>query len=169
MPLSVTKIEEEIEERSLLKHPFYRMWSGGKLTLDQLAGYSKEYYQLVKAVPKLVANVGTLTNDPSVKSRIHENLEEELTHIEPWVMFSGALGVSRSELDSHAGARCTLDSVGELDRLTRSSFLEGVAAMYAYEKQLPGISRSKIEGLKMHYGLHGGDATRYLAARGGRR
>ena len=118
MPLSGRKIDDEIDERSLLKHPFYRMWTDGKLTLDQLAGYSKEYYQLVKAVPTLISNIESLTDDASVKSRIHENLEEELTHIEPWMLFAGALGVSRSELESHVAAGDTLDSVEELERLT---------------------------------------------------
>ena len=45
------KIDRIIEERSLLKHPFYQTWSDGKLTREALVGYSKEYYQLVKAVP----------------------------------------------------------------------------------------------------------------------
>ncbi len=47
----IKRIDEMIEERSLLKHPFYQMWSDGKLTQESLAGYSKEYFQLVKAVP----------------------------------------------------------------------------------------------------------------------
>ena len=47
----IQKIDRIIEERSLLKHPFYQSWSDGKLTHEALAGYSKEYYQLVKAVP----------------------------------------------------------------------------------------------------------------------
>ncbi|NIP31398.1 MAG: pyrroloquinoline quinone biosynthesis protein PqqC, partial [Candidatus Dadabacteria bacterium] len=46
----IKRIDEMIEERSLLKHPFYEMWSDGKLTLESLAGYSKEYFQLVKEV-----------------------------------------------------------------------------------------------------------------------
>ena len=45
------KIDRIIEERSLLNHPFYQAWSDGKLTRESLTGYSKEYYQLVKAVP----------------------------------------------------------------------------------------------------------------------
>jgi pyrroloquinoline-quinone synthase len=32
---------------------------------------------------------------------------------------------------------------------------QGAAAMYAYEKQLPEISRSKIDGLKNFYGIDG--------------
>jgi len=47
----IQKIDRIIEERSLLNHPFYQTWSDGKLTHEALAGYSKEYYQLVKAVP----------------------------------------------------------------------------------------------------------------------
>ncbi len=47
----IQEIDRIIEERSLLKHPFYQAWSDGKLTRESLAGYSKEYYQLVKAVP----------------------------------------------------------------------------------------------------------------------
>ena len=50
------RIDAEIEKRSLLKHPFYRKWSEGKLTKGNLAGYSMEYFQLVKAVPTLVSN-----------------------------------------------------------------------------------------------------------------
>ena len=45
---TIKKIDEMIEERSLLKHPFYQMWSDGKLTPESLAGYSKEYFQLGK-------------------------------------------------------------------------------------------------------------------------
>jgi len=51
MSYLVQKIDRIIEERSLLKHPFYQAWSDGKLTREALVGYSKEYYQLVKAVP----------------------------------------------------------------------------------------------------------------------
>ena len=50
----IQKIDMLIEERSLLKHPFYQAWSEGKLTQDALAGYSKEYFQLVKAVPRFM-------------------------------------------------------------------------------------------------------------------
>jgi pyrroloquinoline-quinone synthase len=38
----VGRIDSEIEKRSLLKHPFYKMWSEGRLTVDHLQGYSKE-------------------------------------------------------------------------------------------------------------------------------
>ena len=66
MTLLMDQINGEIEKSSLLKHKFYQMWQEGKLTLDDLAGYSKEYYQLVKNVPHLVEN--TLINNKNEKT-----------------------------------------------------------------------------------------------------
>jgi pyrroloquinoline-quinone synthase len=155
------RIDAEIEKQSLLKHPFYRMWSMGTLTRQSLAGYSMEYFQLVKAVPGLVSNIASVAGSAPL-GQILDNLEEERGHIEPWAAFAGSLGVTRGVLDAHRGSPGTLRAVSELQRLTSSSFGEGIAAMYAYERQLPEISRSKIDGLRKFYGLEGGDATRYF-------
>lgn len=130
--------------------------------MGELAGYSKEYFQMVKAVPKLVSNVEARAPSGAEREQIGENMREEQTHIEPWVKFAGSLGVSRSELESYGGTPKTVESTNALEGVTSRSYLEGVAALYAYEKQLPQISRSKIDGLEKHYGLRGGDATRYF-------
>ena len=42
-------IDNEIGKRSLLNHRFYILWKEGKLTLNHLRSYSKEYFQLVKS------------------------------------------------------------------------------------------------------------------------
>lgn len=157
----LTRIDAEIEKQSLLKHPFYRMWSEGGLTQENLAGYSMEYFQLVKAVPTMVSNVASLA--PSANAgQIRANLAEELTHVAPWIEFAGSLGVERGKLERYHGAPGTLEAVHALEVLTTSSFKDGAAAMYAYEKQLPEISHSKIEGLKKFYGKEDGDATGYF-------
>jgi pyrroloquinoline-quinone synthase len=44
--------------------------------------------------------------------------------------------------------------VNRLKRITQSEdFLEGLAGLYAYESQIPEVSRTKREGLKKFYGL----------------
>ncbi|MDE2590603.1 MAG: pyrroloquinoline quinone biosynthesis protein PqqC, partial [Patescibacteria group bacterium] len=53
----IERIDKIIEEQSLLKHKFYVMWNEGKLSLESLSGYSKEYFQLVKSVPSFVGSV----------------------------------------------------------------------------------------------------------------
>jgi pyrroloquinoline-quinone synthase len=157
----LARIDAEIERQSLLKHPFYRMWSEGGLTRENLAGYSMEYFQMVKTVPQMVSNVASLAPARRVAA-IRSNMEEEMTHIQPWIRFAGSLGVARRTLEAYGGADATIASVGAMSSLTASSFEEGVAAMYAYEKQLPRISRSKIDGLKRFYGLESPDATEYF-------
>lgn len=158
----IRKVDEEIERQSLLKHAFYQRWSHGELTTKELAGYSREYFQLVKAVPRMVASVGALASSAGDRRKIAANAREEKTHVQPWVRFAATLGVAPAELEAYAGRAKTVSSVSSLESLTASSFAEGAAAMYAFESQLPKISRSKIEGLQKFYGMSGGDATRYF-------
>jgi pyrroloquinoline-quinone synthase len=157
----VQRIDSEIEKRSLLKHSFYQMWSEGMLTVDHLQGYSLEYFQLVKAVPNFVESIAQTADQP-VRSDIINNAREEAEHVEPWVRFASALGVSRSELASYGGSAKTNDAVAKMMALAGSTFEEGVAAMYAYEMELPKISRSKIDGLKKFYNMDNADATNYF-------
>jgi pyrroloquinoline-quinone synthase len=160
--LLIERIDYEIEKHSLLKHVFYQMWSEGKLTINHLQGYSKEYFQLVKVVPKFVENIFNVITDPSLKRAIGQNLKEESEHIEPWIMFSTAMGIQRNDLASYKGENETNMAVSTLSQLTERSLEEAVAAMYAYEKELPKISRSKIHGLKKFYGVQSNEATKYL-------
>ena len=160
--LLIERIDYEIEKHSLLKHVFYQMWSEGKLTINHLQGYSKEYFQLVKVVPKFVENIFNVIADPSLKRAVGQNLKEESEHIEPWIMFSTAIGVQRSDLASYKGENETNMAVSTLSQLTERSLEEAVAAMYAYEKELPKISKSKIDGLKKFYGVQSNEAMKYL-------
>ena len=58
--LLIKILDDEISKRSLLNHTFYTLWKEGKLTLNYLRSYSKEYFQLVKAVPQLVDNLSLI-------------------------------------------------------------------------------------------------------------
>ena len=158
----IERIDYEIEKRSLLKHRFYQMWSEGKLTFDHLQGYSKEYFQLVKVVPKFVENIFNMVTNPSLNRDISQSLKEEYEHIEPWIVFSTAMGVKREDLTSYKGQTETNKAVSTLTRLTELSLEEAVASMYAYEKELPKISRSKIDGLNNFYGVKSHHATKYF-------
>ncbi len=112
----IKRIDEMIEERSLLKHPFYQMWSDGKLSLDSLKGYSKEYFQLVKAVPSFMSPLIEQAPD-SLKNELTFNQEEEIQHIKPWMRFASSLGVGEKELDNYAGLPKTIQAVSLLSSL----------------------------------------------------
>ena len=156
----IKRIDEMIEERSLLKHPFYQMWSDGKLSLDSLTGYSKEYYQLVKSVPSFMTPIIEQAPD-SLKSELTSNQEEEIQHIKPWLRFASSLGVDEKELEHYAGLPKTIQAVSQLSSLM-NSFEGGSCAMYAFEKEIPKISQVKLEGLAEFYGISSEQATEYF-------
>src|SRR5919108_1128436 len=148
------RIDLEIERRNLLKHKFYRLWSEGKLDMKQLKGYSLEYFQMVRAVPLLVENImSCCTDDTNLKSVLRENYKEEFEHIELWAKFAGSLGIKSNELVDYISSDATNNAIKFLIRVTGKSLGQGAAAMYAFEKQLPEISRSKIDGLVLFYDL----------------
>ena len=143
------RIDDIIEEGSLLKHQFYQMWSEGRLTKPMLAGYSKEYYQLVKAVPLYMENI--LSTAPQSED-LESNMREEYDHIPLWEDFAAGLGVPRDELAAYEGLEKTKTAVRSLHGLM-DGYYAGAAAMYSLEKEIPQISRTKLEGLREFYGM----------------
>jgi len=156
----IKKIDEMIEERSLLKHPFYQMWSDGKLSQESLAGYSKEYFQLVKAVPFFMTPIIEKAPD-SVISELITNQQEESDHVKLWIDFAGELGVSEDELISYTGLTKTRKAVSDLNELM-NTYEGGACAMYAFEKEIPKISQTKLDGLAEFYGMTSDQATEYF-------
>lgn len=162
MTLLIDQINSEIEKHSLLKHKFYQLWQEGKLTLDQLAGYSKEYYQLVKTVPLIVKNTLENNSNPRYEKLIKAALQEENEHIEPWEKFASSLSVNRDDLKNYSPDPLTGQAVSRLLEISSASFIEGVASMYAFEKELPKISDTKSAGLKEFYGLNNESSHQYF-------
>ena len=156
----IEKIDRIIEERSLLNHPFYQTWSDGKLTHEALAGYSKEYYQLVKAVPIFMTQLMD-----QVPSSLYDELDfhqqEEFSHIGMWERFASGLGVSRNDLLNYNGLYKTNHAISGMHQLM-GSLESGAVAMYALEKEIPKISQIKLEGLAEFYGLTSEDVTKYF-------
>jgi len=156
----IQEIDRIIEERSLLKHPFYQAWSDGKLTRESLVGYSKEYYQLVKAVPIFMTQLMDYVPS-SMYNELDFHQQEEFSHISMWERFASGLGVSRNDLLNHDGLYKTNHAISGMHTLM-SSFVSGSTAMYALEKEIPKISQTKLEGLAEFYGLTSEDVTKYF-------
>ncbi len=156
----IKRIDEMIEERSLLKHPFYEMWSDGKLTVESLAGYSKEYFQLVKAVPSFMSPIIEKAPE-SVIPELVDNQQEEADHIQPWIKFAGELGIPEDELTNYEGLEKTKKAVSDLGKLM-NTYEGGSCAMYAFEKEIPKISQTKLDGMAQFYGMSNDNATEYF-------
>ncbi|MCH8328616.1 MAG: CADD family putative folate metabolism protein [Candidatus Marinimicrobia bacterium] len=154
----ITQLDAVIERHAMLKHPFYEMWNEGGLSREALAEYAKQYYAHVQAFPTYVSAVHAHTDDIAVRQLLLENLIEEergeANHPELWLRFAEGLGVDRQDVLGAELLDATRQSVAVLKRLSnRSDGLEGMAALYAYESQIPEVARTKREGLRDFYGL----------------
>ncbi|MBI2845098.1 MAG: iron-containing redox enzyme family protein [Chloroflexi bacterium] len=148
------ELEAELASRHLLHHSFYEKWAEGALSRDALRGYTKEYCQLVDAIPALVRTVQTKAPTPEMVAGLGENLREEKEHPELWLRFGEALGLSRRDFLQHTPLPETTEAVSTLRRIVEDrSFVEGVAALWGFESQVPEVSEKKIEGLTTFYGI----------------
>jgi pyrroloquinoline-quinone synthase len=149
---------EAVMEYSMLKHPFYVAWSEGKLSKSVLAEYAKQYYAHVRAFPTYVSAVHSRCEEIATRQMLLENLIEEErgdeNHPELWLRFAESLGVARGKVRDAELLTSTKASVARLKELTRSEdYRDGLAALYAYESQIPEVARTKREGLKSFYGI----------------
>ena len=160
MQTLVQRIDALLESRPLLKHPFYERWSAGELTLESLSGYAKEYYQLVKEVPRCVAAVAEVADEKHQRALI-SNQEEEQSHVPLWEAFARGLGQNMDAFCSYEGLEKTRAVVKRFHSLC-SSFGLGASTMYAFEKPLPAISQEKLSGLARFYGIETQETIEYF-------
>lgn len=157
-PNFLDQIHTIIEEHHLLKHPFYQLWNQGQLTLTMLQEYAQEYYLQVHHFPTYVSATHAACDDLAIRQMLLENLIEEergtANHPELWLRFAEGLGVERQAILSRHPLPETQESVRILKNLARSENpAAGLAALYAYEAQIPAVAKTKIEGLEQFYGI----------------
>lgn len=159
------RIDEMIEERHLLKHPFYTKWTEGTLPIEAMREYARQYFAFESAMPRFLSALHTRTENAQVRQQILDNLWDEEhgkdNHAELWLRFAEGIGVDREDVKSAERNEATDALVKMYEEITRQQpVAAGVAALYAYERQVPQTSGSKIDGLARNYGV---DDSRSIA------
>src|SRR5246127_2989597 len=162
------EIDARVAGQHLLDHPFYQAWSRGELSLDALRDYATQYYHHVAAFPTYLSAVHAQTDDTEVRRQILSNLMDEEAgspnHPELWLQFAESLGLDREEVKSAAQWPETKKLIGDFRACCgeRGTGV-GLAALYAYESQIPSVSEKKIEGLKTFYGFSDPEGYKYFS------
>jgi pyrroloquinoline-quinone synthase len=163
----LARMDAAIAEKSLLKHPFYQDWQAGKLSREALQLYAAQYYRHVEAFPGHLRVLAARTEGP-LQGLIRENLAEEENpagpHPKLWRDFAEAVGVGEDDITccpALPGTQAVVHKFREIcgDRPVQ----EAVAALYAYESQVPEIATTKIDGLKKFYGVTQAEGLEYFA------
>lgn len=161
------QIDRRVDARHLLLHPFYQAWSHGTLSRECLCQYAVEYYRHVRAFPTYLSALHAHVADESTRKHLLRNLiDEEMgepNHLQLWRTFGLALGASEEALDTRVPMPAIDQLIATFRKVCfRGDVAEGIAALYAYESQIPAVSHSKISGLRAHYGLERASAWEYF-------
>ena len=163
----LNEIDSKIAAKHLLTHPFYQAWTRGELTKEALKDYARQYYHHVAAFPTYLSNVHANTEDQSARRQILANLIDEEAgnpnHPELWLQFAGSLGVPSEDARGVEQWDETRNLINTFRSVCRDgTSAEGLAALYAYESQIPAVSESKIDGLRKFYGITDSAGTHYF-------
>jgi pyrroloquinoline quinone (PQQ) biosynthesis protein C len=144
------RIEEVRDRWNVLEHPFYRRWSAGELTGEELAHYAGEYRHAVEAIARL--SEGAANDDP----RLADHAAEERQHVDLWDRFLQRAGGTTDRDPAPETVEC-------VRAWRRQGLLSSLVALYAVESGQPAIAQTKLEGLTAHYGFEEGPATEYFS------
>jgi pyrroloquinoline-quinone synthase len=164
-----TAIDSRVAERAMLSHPFYQAWTEGRLPLDTLRDYARQYFHHVEAFPRAVSAVHSACDDREGRRMLAENLAEEegleagkQDHASLWLMFACGLGEREEAVRSQRLNPETRALIDTFRKLSRQSYAAGLGALYAYESQFPGVAHAKIEGLIERYGISEESTLRFF-------
>ncbi len=157
------QLEARIAKYDLLCHPFYKAWSAGRLTRDDLREYAQDYYHHVEAFPSYLAALGLRLEDGELRRAVLANMCDEkgvegrpgkdsVPHSDLWLDFAEGMGSSRN-LEWHTPVREIRQLIRHFHGVaSEGSVEEALAAFYAYESQVPRIAKEKESGLRGMYG-----------------
>jgi pyrroloquinoline-quinone synthase len=157
----LTRIDRLIDERHLLGHSFYRKWVAGTLPTEALQDYARQYYAFESTFPRILSALHSRSDRPDVRASLLDNLWDEehgeVNHAELWLRFAEGMGVSRDDVrgaERNEATQALVDTYW--NAASNAPVAAGVAAVYAYERQVPQVALAKIDGLKQRYGVTNG-------------
>jgi pyrroloquinoline-quinone synthase len=152
------ELDARIAKYDLLCHPFYKAWSAGELTREDLRGYALDYYQHVNAFPSYLAAFALRLNDGELRQAVLANMRDEQggeaedAHSDLWMDFAEGMGGARSAY-GHEAVPEVKDLVQRFTQVAENGTpAEALAAFYAYESQVPRVATEKERGLRERYG-----------------
>ncbi len=157
------QLDARVAKHDLLCHPFYKAWSAGELTREDLCEYAKDYYHHVEAFPTYLAELGIRLDESELRRAVLANLYDEKgledglgqtaeDHADLWLDFAEGMGADR-DLYGHTPVAEVAGLIQFFHRIaSEGTPEEALAAFYAYESQVPRVAVEKARGLRETYG-----------------
>jgi len=145
---------EDISDRLLLDHPFYRRWEAGELSRDELTAYAEQYRHFEAQLPSFLEALLAIVpaaDRPLIEANLADEVAGPATHLELFDRFCASVDATS------AAASPAMSSLTDLYEAAvasnDASFAVGVLA--GYEVQAAEVAATKGAGLTEHYGVEG--------------
>ena len=154
----IDQLDEKIQDKHLLNHPFYETWNAGELSHEAIKEYSAQYFKHVSSFPRYLSSIHSNCDDLKTRQMLLDNLIDEErgseNHPELWMRFAEGMGNSRKSVESKKAMQEIEELVATFYSLSKSEqYHVGLAALYCYESMQPEISETKKDGLQKFYGI----------------
>jgi pyrroloquinoline-quinone synthase len=159
----VRELDARIGKYDLLAHPFYKAWTAGELTREDLREYAQDYFHHVDAFPSYLAAFALRLENGELRQAVLDNMCDEkgvegrpgrgaVPHSDLWLDFAEGMGSSRN-LEWHNPVKEIRQLIRHFQRVANDGSPEEVlAAFYAYESQVPRVAKEKEGRLRNTYG-----------------
>lgn len=152
------RIKAILEEKPMLKHPFYVEWAQGTLPLPKLQRFARQFYPFEVAFPRYLSAIHTRTESPLIRQLLLDNLWDEehgeRNHPALWLEFAAALGLRADDVRMAELRPETKSLVEHFRKAAREAPLaDALGTLFAFEGQVPAMSWQVIKGLTEHYGF----------------
>jgi pyrroloquinoline-quinone synthase len=164
-----TALDARLNRYDLLQHPYYKAWSAGELTRDDLREYAAEYWHHVSAFPAYLSALHSRLPDGQLRRMVLANLVDEeglshgdVPHSDLWMDFAKGMGAQESDVRTRELGAETQALLEHFRAAVQGSPACALTALYAYESRVPAIAQTKAEGLERHYAADAA-TNRYFA------
>ena len=163
----IDQLDQKIQEKHLLNHPFYETWNAGKLSHEAIKEYSAQYFKHVSSFPRYLSSIHSNCDDLKTRQMLLDNLIDEErgseNHPELWMRFAESMGNSRKSVENKKAMKEIEELVATFYSLSKSEqYHVGLAALYCYESMQPEISETKKDGLQKFYGIKDEKALKFF-------
>jgi pyrroloquinoline-quinone synthase len=152
------RLAQSIAQYDLLRHPFYQAWTRGSLTREDLQEYAKDYYHHVESFPHCLTQFASRLAKSELREAVLKNLADEIgaggrrSHADYWLDFAEGIGAGRSVVGHEPTPQMKNLMLFFKRAATEGTLEAALAVFYAYESQVPRVSREKWRGLTERYG-----------------
>ncbi len=142
-------LDDALDGRQLLSHPFYQRWEAGELSRDELTRYAEQYRHFEEMMPRFLGDLADALPSGDARTLVEANLRDEVatpSHLELFDRFA-----AHFDAQPAPASPAMSELLHAYDDVLAAGPVVALGGLLAYESQGAAVAESKGAGLARHY------------------